>query len=77
MKTSGQFYYIAERLSQGNHAGNKARRDVETILVKSWGTSIGKYIPMKFNSVIDKIKYVLSPSIWRISPCVSIVVSET
>ena len=58
------YKYVAEIPSKGNHAGNKARDDVNHILNEMIGESIGAYEGAKrFDNFIDKFNYILNINI--------------
>ncbi|WP_303841082.1 hypothetical protein [Selenomonas ruminantium] len=68
------YKYVAEIPAAGNHAGNKARDDVDRILSEVIGESIETYEEaIGFDCFIDKIKYILSMDnircMWRIFSC--------
>ncbi len=63
--------YIGERPAANNHAGNKARLDINTVLQETYGTPIEVQEEIVFSSFIQKVKFVLNISnlkaIWHIS----------
>lgn len=63
--------YIGEKPAANNHAGNKARMDVNTILRDTYGMPVEVEEEIVFSSFIQKVKFVLNISnlktIWRIS----------
>ena len=63
--------YIGERPAANNHAGNKARMDINTVLQETYGTPIEVQEEIVFSNFIQKVKFVLTISnlkaIWHIS----------
>ena len=57
--------YISEEPAAGNHAGNKARRDVDKIFERRGYVSIENVVETKFNSTLEKIKYTLDGETWK------------
>ena len=62
--------YIGEKPAPNNHAGNKARVDVDAILRDNYGEPYENLEEIVFSNLGQKIGYVLDPSnlmqIWRI-----------
>ena len=56
-------YYIAEIPTKDNHAGNKARDDINTILSEKKIEEIGSYEYREFRNWIEKILYLFNPKI--------------
>lgn len=52
--------YIGEGNCSGNHAGNKARSDINTIMEKHYGKALLNFNHYKFESKFQKIKFMLS-----------------
>lgn len=49
--------YIGEKPTSNNHAGNKARVDVENILAQRYGEPIARYEEAKLVNVFERIAY--------------------
>lgn len=62
--------YIGEKPASNNHAGNKARVDVDAILREKYGDPYENLQEIVFTSFGQKVMYLLNPSnlkqIWRI-----------
>ena len=62
--------YIGERPAVNNHAGNKARMDVNAVLQEMFGIPIAIEEEIVFSSFVQKVKFVLNISnlkeIWHI-----------
>lgn len=57
--------YISEVPAEGNHAGNKARRDVDAIFARRGYKPIENIVETRFNSTVEKIKYTLDSATWK------------
>lgn len=57
--------YIGEEPAAGNHAGNKARRDVDEIFRRRNYVPIENVVETRFDSTVEKINYALKPSTWK------------
>ncbi len=57
--------YIGETPAAGNHAGNKARRDVDAIFARRGYELLETVIETRFESTLDKVGYVLRASTWK------------
>lgn len=58
--------YLGENPAKENHAGNKARLDIDNILFSRYGKPFLGLNTTKFNSIFDKILYLASPSTWNL-----------
>ncbi len=58
-----EIHFIRELPAPGNHAGNKARMDVNQIMVEEFGPSEFGYKEKTFSNIIEKMKYILNPFI--------------
>ena len=56
--------YIGEKPAPNNHAGNKARVDVDTILREKYGEPYENLEEIVFTGFDQKIRYLLNPSNW-------------
>lgn len=57
--------YISEEPAAGNHAGNKARRDVDAIFARRGYKPIENIVETRFGSTVEKIKYTLDSATWK------------
>ena len=57
--------YISESPAEGNHAGNKARRDVDAIFARRGYEPIENIVETRFGSTVEKIKYTLDSATWK------------
>lgn len=57
--------YIGEKPAPNNHAGNKARVDVDAILREKYGEPYENLEEIVFSGLGQKIGYVLDPSNWK------------
>lgn len=55
------YLYISEKPAKGNHAGNKARDDIDNILADIVARKAGFYECKNFKGLLDKIAYILNP----------------
>lgn len=55
------YCYISEKPAKGNHAGNKAREDIDEILAEVVGVKVAFYECRNFKGVMDKVSYILNP----------------
>ena len=60
-----QLQYIGETPAEGNHAGNKARRDVDAIFARRGYTLLENVVETRFDSTLEKVGYVLRASTWK------------
>ena len=56
------YFYISEKPAKGNHAGNKARDDIDSILAAVVKRKAGLYVCKNFQGLSDKIAYILKPN---------------
>ncbi len=57
--------YVREEPAAGNHAGNKARRDVDKIFERRGYVAVENIIETRFNSTLEKIKYTFNRETWK------------
>ena len=57
--------YISEEPAAGNHAGNKARRDVDAIFARRGYKALENIVETRFGSTLEKIKYTLDRETWK------------
>ena len=57
--------YISEVPAEGNHAGNKARRDVDAIFARRGYEPIENIVETRFGSTLEKIKYTFDSATWK------------
>lgn len=57
-----QVIFIGENTGKGNHAGNKARKDINDICEELFGSPYVSYRQRSFHSFTEKIVYVLAPA---------------
>lgn len=55
-----KFTYIGEKPIASNHAGNKARLDIDLILEQKYGKSLLNINQISYKDILEKIKWVLS-----------------
>ena len=60
-----QLKYIGETPAEGNHAGNKARRDVDAIFARRGYELIENVVETRFDSTLEKMSYVLRAATWK------------
>lgn len=57
--------YIGEKPAANNHAGNKARTDIDTLLRERYGEPYERLEEIVFTSFFQKVKYLLNPANWE------------